>query len=435
MNEDQLPPELDLSAYKAAFCPAGMTDDEARRRFYTYGANAGEAGSPFCARGEFTSWLNQRFRDQDTLEIAPGIQPAMIGSYVKYYGSRNSEKLGGGVGQDNAGSREIPRIDYPGDMTNVDIVERKFDLIFSAHDLAYAPDLITYLDNCASLLKCGGLLALTIPDKRFTFAHYRRESDIADALEAWHCSSQAKIGFHEFYEAAKLRTHNDASRHWACDYGLPVQSSNPADLFAAYNKTGMPPDFQRWIFTSGSFYTLINELYEYGFIPLKPARVWNTPRNCNSFNAILRRSGAKADRDLLLANTLSQQLQGLGWQKLAAKCGKNLSEDRELCAEIMLHKRFGLEQYLVWLWQKLQNDRANDHAESKELALALNRLYEEQLFAESAPGISRLLYGIWLWRYDLHKFDPTSPHGQAYLHRWFREWGMSEFNLTQILTH
>ena len=49
----------------------------------------------------------------------------------------------------------------------------------------YVPDLLGWLEDLQKCLKPGGTLGLAIPDRRFTFDRFRRESVIAEAVEAY----------------------------------------------------------------------------------------------------------------------------------------------------------------------------------------------------------------------------------------------------------
>lgn len=68
----------------------------------------------------------------------------------------------------------------------VDIVgSAKFDYVIASHVLEHAPDLIGWLQYIAEVLHPGGILALAIPDMRYTFDCQRNPTTIADALQAY----------------------------------------------------------------------------------------------------------------------------------------------------------------------------------------------------------------------------------------------------------
>jgi 2-polyprenyl-3-methyl-5-hydroxy-6-metoxy-1,4-benzoquinol methylase len=49
------------------------------------------------------------------------------------------------------------------------IGEEKFDWVFAAHLIEHVPDLIAFINDSATIMKEKGMLALAIPDKRYTF--------------------------------------------------------------------------------------------------------------------------------------------------------------------------------------------------------------------------------------------------------------------------
>jgi SAM-dependent methyltransferase len=55
-------------------------------------------------------------------------------------------------------------------------VER-FDVIVASHVIEHVPDLVGWLHDTAECLNPDGLLALVVPDKRYTFDIFRRETE------------------------------------------------------------------------------------------------------------------------------------------------------------------------------------------------------------------------------------------------------------------
>src|SRR6478672_6008212 len=59
------------------------------------------------------------------------------------------------------------------------------DYVIASHVLEHVPDLISWLHEVRSILSPNGRLNLALPDRRFTFDYLRRESGLADALNAY----------------------------------------------------------------------------------------------------------------------------------------------------------------------------------------------------------------------------------------------------------
>ena len=51
--------------------------------------------------------------------------------------------------------------------------EAYYDYILASHVVEHVPDLLGFLLDCSAMLKPGGLLILAVPDKRYTFDHFR----------------------------------------------------------------------------------------------------------------------------------------------------------------------------------------------------------------------------------------------------------------------
>jgi SAM-dependent methyltransferase len=60
----------------------------------------------------------------------------------------------------------------------------RFDWIFASHVVEHTPDLISFINECASILKPGGSLFLATPDKRYIFDMFRQQSSLASIIDA-----------------------------------------------------------------------------------------------------------------------------------------------------------------------------------------------------------------------------------------------------------
>jgi predicted SAM-dependent methyltransferase len=56
------------------------------------------------------------------------------------------------------------------------------DYAVASHVVEHVPDLIDWLTEIASVLRSTGELRLIVPDKRFLFDIFRRETSLADVL-------------------------------------------------------------------------------------------------------------------------------------------------------------------------------------------------------------------------------------------------------------
>jgi predicted SAM-dependent methyltransferase len=61
-----------------------------------------------------------------------------------------------------------------------------YDWIIASHVIEHVPDLVTFLQQCESLLRPNGKLSLVIPDKRYCFDYFGEVSNTGEILDAWH---------------------------------------------------------------------------------------------------------------------------------------------------------------------------------------------------------------------------------------------------------
>ena len=60
-----------------------------------------------------------------------------------------------------------------------------FDYVIASHVIEHVPDLVTWLDELADVLRPGGVISLVIPDKRFCFDARRRTTDVNELVDAY----------------------------------------------------------------------------------------------------------------------------------------------------------------------------------------------------------------------------------------------------------
>lgn len=65
------------------------------------------------------------------------------------------------------------------------IKNERFDFIIASHVIEHIPNFIGFINECFTLLKPGGILSLIIPDKRYSFDIYRRQSTFSDIYSAY----------------------------------------------------------------------------------------------------------------------------------------------------------------------------------------------------------------------------------------------------------
>lgn len=161
---------------------------------------------------------------------------------------------------------EIVDVDFVwGSATLADCVGgRLFDYCIASHVVEHVPDLVTWLQEVSEILKIGGRLSLVVPDRRYTFDYFRKESTIAEVAEA-RSERRRKPNYRQVFDHFANYLDVDAGRLWHdADYSLSIeQPSNLIQAKAAAEETSrMYVDAHCWVFTYNSFQALFKQIIE-----------------------------------------------------------------------------------------------------------------------------------------------------------------------------
>ncbi len=142
--------------------------------------------------------------------------------------------------------------------------------VLASHVAEHVPDLIGWLLELHEVLLPGGTLGLAIPDRRFTFDVWRRESSLAEIVEAY-LLRYRQPSVRQVFEAASLAAPVDAAAAWQSD---PRAGNAPPDKLAAAfalarNLVAEPRyvDAHCWVFTPASFLDTAEALFRLGLFP------------------------------------------------------------------------------------------------------------------------------------------------------------------------
>jgi SAM-dependent methyltransferase len=177
---------------------------------------------------------------------------------------------------------------------------RYVDYVVASHVVEHVPDLVTWLRELGAVLKPTGEVRLAVPDRRFTFDYFRRESGLPEVLAS-------------YIERARV-----PRPYSILDYGL---SAVDVDTLDAWQKridgtsarrhhtwegalhlardsyeNGTYHDVHCWVFTPRSFARLIRELCQMNLLDFACEGFCDTAKNEIEFSVVLRRS---RDRDYI----------------------------------------------------------------------------------------------------------------------------------------
>lgn len=143
------------------------------------------------------------------------------------------------------------------------------DYMIASHVLEHVPDLISWLQEVRSVLSPDGRLNLALPDRRFTFDFLRRESGLADTLNAYLLKPRTPLPI-SILDDVLNTTLVDNVKAWTEAIAPQREPGRAAAALAAARvsiETGHYHDVHCWIFTCDTFLTLMAEIAEMGLLP------------------------------------------------------------------------------------------------------------------------------------------------------------------------
>lgn len=287
--EDGIAPEFDADYYRALFPDLRLLPRTAlKAHFDRHGRGEGRSASPCDFRQPFVSMIRE---GSTVLEIGPFTLPTLRGANVRYFDVLDADGLRARAQRLNYPIQEPVRVDYVSKTGDLAIVSDQFDVVYSAHCIEHTPDLLAHLAHLERILHRGGRYMITIPDKRFTFDHFRPLTEIHEVLDAH--KEHRRVHTEQSVIAQYVETtHNDPAAHWRGEHGDHPRV-DAADRLAIAKKNlseskGEYIDVHSWIFDPSSFRKLMDKLWKGGHTRLSVERVYTTPYGENEFNAVLK---------------------------------------------------------------------------------------------------------------------------------------------------
>lgn len=167
-----------------------------------------------------------------------------------------------------------------------------YDWIIASHVLEHTTDLIGFLNDCDSLLKKNGVLSLAVPDKRYSFDHFRPITGIGRVIDA--ARNPPKV--HPAGTAAEYFltvVSRDGRIAWdAKDQGefkLIHTLEQAKQAIRDVNERQIYLDVHEWCFTPTSFRLMMRDLFDLGFIQLRELAFY--PTTGSEFYIPLSRAG------------------------------------------------------------------------------------------------------------------------------------------------
>jgi SAM-dependent methyltransferase len=171
---------------------------------------------------------------------------------------------------------------------------RYVDYVVASHVVEHVPDLVTWLRELGAVLKPTGEVHLVVPDRRFTFDYFRRESGLPEVLTSY--IERARVP-HPYSILDYGLNAVDVNTRDAWEKRIDVSScrkhhtwEGALHLARDSLENGTYHDVHCWVFTPRSFARLIRELCQMNLLDFACEGFCDTAKNDIEFSVVLRRS-------------------------------------------------------------------------------------------------------------------------------------------------
>jgi SAM-dependent methyltransferase len=180
--------------------------------------------------------------------------------------------------------------------------EKRFDYVIASHVIEHVPDLIGWFSDIASVLKPGGLLALVVPDKRWTFDCRRQVTSISALIESWleqHRRPTIRHFIDHFGEIADGSATGTAAL-WGGRLAFDDVPLAHGDFFESLGEAGLREQHESFrrgeyidthctVFTPYSFLRIVDVLARLGLFDFRVADFHETEKNELEFYVTLEK--------------------------------------------------------------------------------------------------------------------------------------------------
>lgn len=147
-----------------------------------------------------------------------------------------------------------------------------YDWIIASHVIEHTPDLIGFLIDCDNILKDDGVISLVVPDKRYSFDHYRPISGISKIID----SHFQKATIHtpgtvaEYFLNVVSKSGNISwNSNTTGEYNFVHSLVNAVQGMKSVVNENAYLDVHAWCFVPHSFRLIVHDLFCLGLIPFK----------------------------------------------------------------------------------------------------------------------------------------------------------------------
>lgn len=170
---------------------------------------------------------------------------------------------------------------------------KQYDWIIASHLIEHTPDLIGFLNDCATILKDDGVICLAIPDKRYCFDHFRPLTGLSQIIDShlqkhtYHTpGTVAEYFLNVVTKSGQIAWDSMTQGEYGFVHGLEDATRGMKSVIdeQAYM------DVHAWCFSPHSFRLIIQDLFSLGLINVQ--EVAYHPTVAHEFFIVLSKRGA-----------------------------------------------------------------------------------------------------------------------------------------------
>ncbi len=190
----------------------------------------------------------------------------------------------------------------------------QFDYCIASHVIEHIPDLISWLSEISSVLKQGGIASFAVPDKRYTFDYLRNETTLSDLVENY-LVKRRKPSTKQIYDHFTNFAELDVMHAWSQDFdpSLLVRENSKSSILGVCKdalQNDKYIDSHCSVFTSESFFNLLDGICELGLLDFKVRKVFPAKRGMFEFFVQLEKLDSSLSQEAKLQAFRDSRLKG-----------------------------------------------------------------------------------------------------------------------------
>ena len=269
MNKLQNLIDIDLGFYREKYDDLqGKSDLALSNHYFEFGYGEGRVSHPLAEREPLVLSLG----NVKTLEIGPFVTPLLRHENMKYVDIMSKEELVERAEKIGLCVDQAIDVDFVCKNGRFDMIEEKFQIVTSSHNLEHQPDLISHLNEVSSLLEHGGRYVMIVPNSMYCFDADLPRSKISEIFNA-HRDQRTVHTLGSVIEGSALTTHNDSSVHWSNQERDRYKCLDPeriSNAIKAFNSAeGSYIDVHAWQFEPYSLSDILDVLIRLGCIEFR----------------------------------------------------------------------------------------------------------------------------------------------------------------------